>query len=80
MARYIAFWIWLFPLLAGAAAQDTVVGAPAEVPWDTLMAEIQVIESLEEADSLKDGQMKALSKRPIRKIRSITPGWQKIMK
>ncbi|MCB0305696.1 MAG: hypothetical protein KDI38_18180 [Calditrichaeota bacterium] len=60
MARYIAFWIWLFPLLAGAAAQDTVVGAPAEVPWDTLMAEIQVIESLEEADSLKDGQMKAL--------------------
>lgn len=60
MARYIAFWIWLFPLLAGAAAQDTMTGAPTEAPWDTVMAEIQVIESLEKPDSLKDGQMKAL--------------------
>lgn len=60
MGRYIAFLIWLFPLLVGAVAQNNLAGAHTEAPWDTIMAEIQVIESLEEADSLKDGQMKAL--------------------
>lgn len=58
MGRYILFWIWFFPLLAGAQENRAVVAT--EAPWDSVMAEIQIIESLEEADSLKDGQMKAL--------------------
>lgn len=59
MKGYVALFVCLFPFLA-AAGQDSLPGGHTAVPWDTVMAEIQVIEALEEADSLKDGRMKAL--------------------